>query len=198
MVAQSRALLNQYRATRTCHLMSGVRLASWPTEQTCSAKRREETFAAATKGFDEADEGRLLGATQSAAQAANPRTDMDWWTAISTGTPPAGPRTTVMRGVGTNRKGVLRNQIRTSFKQGMPRTGGGAVQVGATPVVRRVREDARVGSPRTSRWSAAGPCRWSVPRQLEGTRRGAQWSARSSRQGQEAQPEDGAHAQRGR
>ena len=139
VVAQSRALLNQYGSYRDMPPDVKRSAGELANRAESLAKRREETFTAATKGFDEADEGRLIGATQAAAQAANPRTDMDWWTAISTGTPPAGVRTQVMRQSGVvpgmerpgattskiNRRGVLRNQLKTGLKRGMPRRGHG-------------------------------------------------------------------------
>ena len=130
VVAQSRALLTQYGSYS--NMPPEVRRSAGELANRANAlsTRRQETFNAATKGFAEADESRLISGLQAKAQAANPRVDLDWWNAISTGTPAAGATTRLMRytGVGPrrSRQGVIKDVLRTSVsRQDLPRRGGG-------------------------------------------------------------------------
>jgi hypothetical protein len=134
VVAQSRALLGQYGSYQ--NMPPDVRRSAGELANRAEilAKRREEGFAAATQGFTEGDSTRLLAAAQQASDAANPRIDMDWWTVVSTGTPPSHVSTEVMRHpgrAGVNRRGVLRNQMRTAMKRGKLRGRGGSMYRGS-------------------------------------------------------------------
>ena len=142
VVAQSRALLNQYGSYKDMPPDVKRSAGELANRANALANRREETFAAATKGFSGADESRLIAAAQSAAQAANPRIDLDWWTTISTGTPPSHVATELLAGSGVNRRGVVRNQMRTTL------TRSGSLRRGGSPFRRSLKARAEVLSGR--------------------------------------------------
>jgi hypothetical protein len=134
VVAQSRALLGQYGNYQNMPPDVRRQAGELANRAEILAKRREEGFAAATQGFTEGDTTRLLAAAQQAGEAANPRIDMNWWTVISTGTPPSHVSTEVMRHpgrAGVNQRGVLRNQMRTAMKRGKLRGRGGSMYRGS-------------------------------------------------------------------
>ena len=130
VVAQSRHLLDQYGSYKNMPPDARRTAGELANRANAISNRRQESFAAATKGFNEADESRLISGVQSKAQAANPRIDLDWWTTVSTGTPPAGASTRLMKftGVGPRRtrQGRIKDVLRTSVsREDLPRRGAG-------------------------------------------------------------------------